>query len=40
MYNARKAYINQTIRKLIFVGYVDFDNNMKYFTYFAKNAFL
>ncbi len=40
MHDARKTYINQTIRKVTFVGYVDFDNNMKYFTYFAKNAFL
>ena len=36
MYNARKTYINQTIRKPTFVDYVDFNNNMKYFTYFAK----
>ncbi len=40
MYNSRKTYINQTIRKLAIAGYVDFDNNMKYFIYFAKNAFL
>ena len=40
MHDARKTYINQTIWKLIFVGYVNFDNNMKYFTYFAKNALL
>jgi hypothetical protein len=40
MYNARKADINQTIWQLAFVGYVDFDNNMKYCTYFAINVFL
>jgi hypothetical protein len=32
--------VNQTIRKVTSVGDVDFDNNMKYFTYLAKNAFL
>ncbi len=40
MHDARKTYINQTIRKETFVGYADFDNNMKYFTYSVKNAFL